>query len=69
MTDLEVKCPKCGKDVYKYFHQVDEFGMGTELESGTYKIKCCEGYLMEDTPYCGTVFKVKVGQTIEVITK
>jgi len=67
MTDLKTVCPNCGKKVYKYLHFVDSCGIGKELPTGTYDVTCCEGYLMNDKPYCGTKFKVKVGQTIEVI--
>ena len=68
MTDLRCKCPKCGKKIYKYYHYVDHFGMSTCLPSGEYEVTCCEGYLMEDGPYCGHKFTVKVGQTVEVVS-
>ena len=68
MTDLNCKCPECGKDVYKYYHYVDSCGMGIPLPCKTYKVKCCAGYLMKDEPYCGAWFEVKVGQTLEVIS-
>ena len=67
MTDLRTTCPKCGKDIYKYYHFVDSCNMGVQLPCGEYKVKCCAGYLMEDKPYCGHEFMVNVGQTVEVV--
>ena len=67
MTDLEHDCPKCGKSLYQYYNFVDNCGMGVDLPSGTYTMTCEEGYLDEDPPYCGHVFKVKVCQSVEVM--
>lgn len=69
MSDLYANCPKCGKKIGEYFHYVDHFGMGIPVPFGEYTLTCKKGYYNKEAEdkYCGHKFKVKVGQSVQVL--
>lgn len=71
MTDLYANCPKCGKKIGEYFHYVDSItGMGKPMPFGVYTLHCKTGYYNKESEdsYCGNIFKVRVGQSVEIET-
>ena len=73
MTDLTANCPKCGMKINRYIHAVDNCGIGIDIPTGKYKMKCepC-GYRSDDKKperYCGHNFHVKVDQIVEVLKR